>query len=329
MTSHLNEDEIIGILKQNVGVVPKDILGIGDDAAVIHGVGGNNYVISQDHLVEGVHFRLTYFNPESLAHKVLHVNLSDIAAMGAKPQFVLLGLALPATLDMKWVQRFSESFLKLSLEHEVILIGGDTTASSDQLYLGVTIIGSAPIHHIKYRHKAKPGNIICVAGILGESFAGLRALEENKSGFEHLKTKSLRPQALLQEGAWLGKRPEVTAMMDISDGLYVDLQRLIKSSSVGARLVLDHLYPSKELQFGCVHLGLDVMQCLLAGGEDYALLFTVDASLYDRLAHQFQIEFNYSLQNIGNITSEADIKLFQNEHEVSYHFRAYSHFDTH
>lgn len=323
----MNEEDIIKLFKHKFTSLPDGVFGIGDDAAIIPDGQGQKYVISQDHMAEDVHFRLAYFDPENLAHKSLHTNLSDIAAMGATPLYVLLGLALPRTLDMTWAERFSEAFSKSCLQHKIFLIGGDTTRSNHGLFISVTIIGRTPEKNLKFRHGARPGDIICVAGSLGETYVGLYTLEKNIPGFQDLKDKSLRPLALEAEGQWLGNETCVTAMMDVSDGLYTDLTRMMKCSKSGACLDLEALKPSPMLLDASKILNLDVMQCMLAGGEDYALLLTISESEINEVSTKFEQRFGYPLQKIGTVTDGLNVKLLQNGVESPFEYDSYSHFD--
>ena len=160
----LKESDLIRSLQKHALPAPAGVWGMGDDAAVLPFNDQESYVLSKDLLVEDRHFRRRYFTPEDLAHKTLHVNLSDIAAMGAAPVFVMMGIALPASIDADWAERFTTSFTQLCAQEGVCLIGGDTTASERDLFLSITIIGRAPSAHLKFRKGAGAGDILCLAG---------------------------------------------------------------------------------------------------------------------------------------------------------------------
>ncbi len=318
----MNEESIIARLKQNF-LLPG---GIGDDAAVIPIDNNQSYVISKDLLVEDVHFRRSYYDPESLAHKSLHVNLSDIAAMGAKPAYVLLGISLPPNLPTGFVESFLDSFSTQCKSCDVQLIGGDTTGSTDKIFISVTVIGRGDNNSLKFRHSARIGDMIYVAGQLGEAHGGLIALEKNMAGFARLKERTLKPTARTQEGLWFGNRSEITSMMDISDGLYTDLKKLCHASSTGGDIFVDALHPNAVLQEFCQEAKIDPIECMLAGGEDYGLLITVSPEESSTLTENFSAAFNYELQPVGQITSATSVRLLKNDQEVPFTYPLFTHF---
>jgi thiamine-monophosphate kinase len=321
-----NEADIIRTLQKSFACQSPEVFGIGDDAAVLPLNDTDAYVVSMDVLVENLHFRLNYGDAANLVHKSLHVNLSDIAAMGAAPLFVLLGIALPPHLTDAWIEQFLASFAGACKQQNVQLVGGDTVASERDLFISVTVIGRTPKAQLKFRRGAKPGDAVCVAGALGEARAGLAALEKNAAGLEAVKAKSLAPNALIAEGIWLSAQKSVTAMMDVSDGLYVDLGRLLQASQVGAELELELLQVSAQLKEACVQLNLDARECMLAGGEDYALLFTLDPGDYGRIAQEFEKKFGYPLVKIGAITAKDGLELREGGKPVPFTYRSFSHF---
>lgn len=300
--------------------------GIGDDAAVLPLNDCENYVISKDILVEHRHFRLTTTDAASLAHKALHVNLSDIAAMGAMPQFILMGIAIPPHINTVWIDGFMAAFAAACRAQNVTLIGGDTTASERDLFISITVIGRVAKTHLKFRSGAKPGDVICVVGVLGEAHAGFLALEKNAAGLDAVKARSLAPHALVKEGLWLGAEPSVTAMMDVSDGLYVDLSRLLQASHAGGIVDIESLQPSPLLAEAAAQLNIDARECMLVGGEDYALLFTVAPDAYDDLSRRFDKQFGYALGKIGTVTTTGDLQLREGGNPVPFVHRPFSHF---
>ena len=152
---------------------------IGDDAAVFAFTENQSYVITKDLLIEDIHFNINYCDPMSLAQKALHVNLSDIAAMGAVPQLVLLGIAIPPTYETQ-LPNFLEAFTTACKDTSVILIGGDTTRSTDKLCISITVIGTAKNSHLKYRKNAQVNDLICLVGPVGYAHVGFVALEASQ-----------------------------------------------------------------------------------------------------------------------------------------------------
>ncbi len=315
----LSESNIIHTLKTHF---PEQI---GDDAACMPLNSTQSYLISKDLLVEDTHFRLRYQDAKSLAHKALHVNLSDLAAMGATPQSVLLGLSIPSYFENQTAD-FLEAFSSACKKAGVTLIGGDTTRSHQQLMISITAIGIAPTHHIKFRKNTQPHDLLCMAGQIGEAHLGLTALEQNNTQHLNYKNAFLNPHARIAEGIWLGQQSGVTSIMDVSDGLLIDLERLCKASSIACKLNLDAFTPNAAFISACKALKLDPITAQLAGGEDYALMFSVAPEAYQALAEQFQSTFKYALKSIGVFQTGLGVKLTQNNKPITKDITPFSHF---
>lgn len=326
----LSEAEIIGFLKQQFISSDERILGIGDDAAVLPLSSEQALVISKDILAENVHFRLNYFSPEALAHKALHSNFSDLAAMGVKPLFVMLGISIPPHLDAIWTKNFLAVFAKVCKENNVNLIGGDTTAAASELFLSITVFGFSPPKFIKYRSAAKVGDLICVTGNLGGAHLGLLALERKLDGFEYYKNKQLFPRARTAEGLFLGQYSSslfpIHSMLDISDGLFIDLQRLCEASKVGAVLQVDKIPTDPDFEKTVQLLGIDPIQAKLGGGEDYELLFTVDAESFFDLQINFRQKFKSNIFSIGQIVKESGVYLEKDGQPLQLKVQIFEHF---
>lgn len=273
--------------------LPEGALGIGDDCAVIPQERDMETLVSTDMLMEGVHFRLEWMDAESLGWKSAAVNISDIAAMGGKPAGIFLAASLPSSLDEKWRMEFMNGFLKLCSEYDVPLLGGDTTSSPDRLCISVTVLGKCPKGHSIKRSGAKPGDLICVSGPLGDSGTGLKLLQESSltgrayssgSDEDYLVHKHFRPIPKVKEGMALAAEGGAHAMMDISDGVASDLRHILKASGVGARVYPERLPMSEQMKRVCAARAWDPVELALCGGEDYQLLYTLSPLERDRLA---------------------------------------------
>jgi thiamine-monophosphate kinase len=298
---------------------------IGDDAAVLPFCDTQCYVVTKDLLVENIHFRRAYTNAESLAHKAIHVNLSDLAAMGATPCYLLLGIAIPQDAK-EMIPSFLKHVKDIAALNNVAVIGGDTTASTQGFFISVTAVGVADPQCIKYRTKACPGDVLCVAGELGYAHLGLQALELGKENFDQFKQALLKPIAKVAQGQWLGQQAAVTAMMDISDGLAVDLKKLCEASLVGADIELDLFSEDAEFISACKQLNLDSQKIQLSGGEDYGLLFSIRKEDYLHLATEFETQFGYPLKKIGHISQIPGVRFFQQHQALCLTLTPFSHF---
>jgi thiamine-monophosphate kinase len=305
----ISEQELIGLVQeQSEGF-------IGDDAAVLPSLTGEKYVISKDLLVEEVHFRIKYFTPQDLAHKALNVNLSDLAAMGAKPLYVLCGIAIPKHLQ-EYARHFLKSLTLACKDAGIILIGGDTTSSKEHLFISITALGSANADEIKCRNSAKTGDVLCLAGNLGFAHSGFTAIELGTT--TKYTPYFLRPDARIKEGIWLAKQKCITSMMDSSDGLFIDLSRLCKASGKGAVLDLDKVQSCLEPEV--------TLQIALEGGEDYGLLFTINPDSLEELSRQFARIFNYHLKIIGTITDDQSVLLQKDDQYIDLNITPFTHF---
>ncbi len=279
----LGEFGLIDRIRKMTSVPDPSWVGIGDDCAVIPlspetgGAPASDLLVSTDMLVEGTHFLMEDISPRQLGWKSAAVNISDIAAMGGKPIATFLSLALPKTLPEQWMQEFMEGYNGISEKFGAALLGGDTTCSPDRICINVAVLGTCPRGKARLRSAARPGDLVCVTGTLGDSAAGLRLiLGGQKGAAPRLMDRHYTPTPRVEEGLALSCLPGVHAMMDISDGVGSDLRHILDESGVGARIDTGKLPISKELQALCIKKGWDPRELALCGGEDYELLFTMD-----------------------------------------------------
>jgi thiamine-monophosphate kinase len=256
---------------------PAVVAGIGDDAAVVGVAPGHELVLAVDMMVESRHF-LPDVDAASLGHKVLAVNLSDVAAMGARPRWALLAGALPDS-DAAWIEAFCGGLFALADAHGVTLIGGDTTRGPRTLSL--TIAGEIPAGEAVRRNGARAGDDVWVSGRLGDSMLALAGLQRRTQlsvdQLARLRARLERPVPRVALGMAL--RGLATAMIDVSDGLTGDLGHVLGASRVGARLALEALPRSDALDAKLKGSErMLALACLLAGGDDYELCFTAPPS---------------------------------------------------
>ena len=270
-TVPLGEFELIERFFARAGATRDDVLlGVGDDAALLVPPAGQQLAFAADTLVEGIHF------PEGLegrhiGHRVLAVNLSDMAAMGAEPAWALLTLTLPRA-DEAWLESFTHGLDQLARRHRTALVGGDTTAGP--LTATVAIAGFVPAGLALRRAGARPGDLVYVSGTPGDAAAGLAILQHRLAAAgaagDVLLRRFLEPEPRVELG--LALRGVASACIDVSDGLAGDLGKLCAASGVAGRIQSSRLPLAAELR---AVAGEDAVRYALAGGDDYELLFTV------------------------------------------------------
>lgn len=296
-------------------------LGIGDDCALLSLGSGMQLAVSADMLVEGRHF-LSTVRPERLGHKALAVNLSDLAASGARPVAFLLALSMPR-VDEAFLDGFSRGMLELAQVHGCTLVGGDTTQGP--LNIAITVMGEVPSGQALLRSGARAGDEIYVSGELGdarlalEAFRGTHVLEG--SSLEHARRAMELPVPRVALGIAL--RGVATAAIDVSDGLLGDLRHILRRSGVGATVDADVLPRSRVL----AAQPRDLQRlCTLSGGDDYELVFTVPPARradLERAAAQAGV----AVTRIGRIEAEPGLRLRDADGQpLEDHYGSFDHF---
>ena len=293
---------------------PGLVQGIGDDAAVIDTSSPTWWHLTTDLLAEGIHFDMQSATPESVGYRAAMANLSDIAAMGAVPRYLLISLAIPKTWTRPHIHELYTGLMKACRLYNVTLVGGDTSASKAGLFLSITLVGATSRRLALFRHGAKVGDHIYVSGTLGDSLAGLTLLMGNTGSGPSRKKKSkfspthrafllhrhFRPTARVAEGQWLNEKRLASAAIDLSDGLSGDLRHLCEASRVGAEVELDKIPISPACRAYARAIGVSPIQLALTGGEDYELLFTTSPRDGKKIERQARTR-GYRITPIGTI----------------------------
>ena len=294
-------DRIAGKVKPHSGVK----LGIGDDAAAIAPTPGTLTLATSDMLVEGVHFDLSLSDFLTLGRKSLAVNLSDLAAMGAVPRSFLLSIALPSSITVDAIDFFCTGLMERADQFDVALVGGDTCASRSGLIISVTLLGEQRGDLVVTRSGARPGDLICITGTVGDSALGLELLRQGVREGGAVE-RHLDPLPRVREGLRLAESRLASAMIDVSDGVLADLGHILELSRVGAVVETASLPLSEELVEQCRKLGLDPLQLALSGGEDYELLFTIAPDARGAVIDLFA-ETGLQLSVIGTVTDSGTL----------------------
>lgn len=312
-----SEFDFIASLKQRVvanGLKTESLIaGLGDDAAVFRSSAGKENVITADLLVEDIDFRRTTTPPVLLGHKALAVSLSDIAAMGARPLWSLISIGVPEDVwQTEFVNQFYDGLLELANHYGVQLIGGDTSRTNESIVIDSVVAGECAAGTAVMRSGASPGDQIFVTGSLGAAAAGLRLIErgahlaeqnladEDSQKLDHVLIRQLRPEPRVGWGIVLGEEQLATSMIDLSDGLSSDLNRVCEASGVGA-LIDSALLPidNRVIEL-CGRRALDPLQLALHGGEDFELLFTIKPADAARLPRRVD---GVEIKRVGEITN--------------------------
>ena len=304
-------------------------LGVGDDCALLAPTPGMQLAISSDMLVEGRHF-FADVDPEALGHKALAVNLSDLAACGARPLAFTLALSLPR-VDEAWLEGFSRGMWTLADAHGCELVGGDTTQGP--LNICITVFGEVPPGQALLRSGARPGDDIYVSGTLGDARLALEALLDHTplpaDVLARARPRLERPTPRVALG--LALRGVASSAMDVSDGLLGDLSHILKASGVGAsidthittRLIASSAYLSSASSQFDVEL---IRQCTLAGGDDYELAFTAPPTQRDAVAAASQAS-STPVTRIGTVLVTPGLQLVDAQGQpVDKRYASFDHF---
>lgn len=306
--SDVGECELIDTLATLLPGRPDVAQGIGDDCAVVHaGDSSKDWLLTSDAVIDGVHFE-SLVDPELIGRKAIARSLSDIAAMGGRPDWILTNLVAPPDRPVADIEAVYRGASRMAGAFDAVIIGGDTARGST-LELHCFAIGHAPRGTALLRANAKPDDVLFVTGALGGSLQG-----------KHL---SFEPR--IHEGAWLRETGWVHAMIDLSDGLALDSARLARASGCGIELDAETVPVSREVVPTSQTSAFDHA---VTDGEDYELLFTVPPAHADALAAEWKRNFDLPCTRIGILTSNCSLITCRNSDGkiVVMEPHAYEHF---
>jgi thiamine-monophosphate kinase len=315
----VTEDELIAAINHllNSGEESKDqghhairriFLGIGDDAALWQPSRSHRSVISTDMLVEGVDFTREMMSLEDAGWRAMAANLSDLAAMGARPVLATVALGIAPADTTVQVLELYRGLATCAKKYKLAIVGGDLSRAQT-LAIAVTVVGEVRPSNAKTRAGARPGDVLAVTGALGAARAGLTLTRRRVRISQEFSDEALRalrrPQPRLAEGRYLGASRNVTAMMDLSDGLSTDLYRLAAASGCGA--ALEDIPVAHSAEALARASGEDPQRFALAGGEDFELLVAIRPRAFPYLAKRFEGRFKRRLFKVGNLSEGSAI----------------------
>ena len=317
----MNEFEIIRRYFESKDLPVSVKLGVGDDGAIIHNDPGKNLVVATDTLVSGIHFPADS-SPCDIGYRSVIVNVSDIAAMGGKPEWMTLALSLSET-NPEWLKGFSKGLFLAADEYSLHLIGGDLT-KAEQNIITIQMIGEVDTDTQLLRSNAQPGELLFVTGTLGDAAAGLEQFEKKvvlNQYNQYLIERFFRPTARVDIGQAI--MDYASSSIDISDGLIGDVKKIMSASDVGAILHIEDIPLSKEILK--IYEPKKSQTFALSGGDDYELLFTAPAENLSKIM-DISKEIDQKITHIGNITENKNLECHKEGVIYEYQDEGYLHF---
>ncbi|WP_010276963.1 thiamine-phosphate kinase [Paenibacillus senegalensis] len=307
---------------------PPLTVGIGDDAAVAPLTPGFQMVLACDTMTEEIHFKPITMKPEDVGYKALASNISDMAAMGAVPRYALVALTVSDKVQQQWLDRLYDGLYECAEQYGVSVAGGDVSSTLGGVVISVTIVGEVEADSVLLRSAAKAGDIVAVTGPLGRSAAGLHYLLERRidadkllleleEAYRELVAAHQRPQPRVQAGRLLLRSASRAACNDVSDGLASESWEIAEASGCGIIIEETRLPLTANLQAYAERTGMDPLQWVLYGGEDYELLTCIPADEFSRVEQSFR-EQGLPLYRIGAVTDEwAGVKLLDKDQQLN------------
>jgi len=315
----ISENKLISKIRRFEDKSSNVLRGIGDDGAVMK-LSQGSYVLVQDAMVEHVHFKFSFVDPYDVGKKAVYVNISDILSMGALPLYFLVTIGISPSIVSKNIARLYHGMRQAAREFGAIMIGGDTTESKNDFFIDVSMIGKLVTKSYLGRDKAKEGDLIAITGSLGESAYGLHLFLEGKSGkgLKRFVRRYASPKPPYPVWKEIVKHDITRAMMDVSDGLLIDLGRMMTESHTGAVIHLEKLPIPSILRKN----NLEILA--LSGGEDYQLLFTLPKNKLEAV-RKITMQ-GHTISIIGEVTKGKGVKVLADGKTLEIPLKGYEHF---
>jgi thiamine-monophosphate kinase len=303
----LGEFSLIARLKDIVHTDHPDVIvGIDDDAAVLAGSDDEYILATVDSHIEQVHYLPYLGTPYQIGRRALVVNLSDIAAMGGRPQYALVSLGLPADTEVEWLEEAYRGMRAEADRFGVLIVGGNVTRSPAGVRIDITLLGRVPHEHMLLRCGAQAGDVLLVTDHVGEAFAGLHLVFDPRLPVAadvrtRLITRYIEPEPRVCEAGVIARSQLATAMIDVSDGLSGDIGHICERSELGVRVWADRLPVSAEARSVADAMNVPFWEFALEGGDDYGLCLTASHDTVDKLIAAVEQESGTILHVIGEM----------------------------
>jgi len=319
----IKENHLIKLIKKYEKRSTDTIRGIGDDGAVVRLKEGK-YVFAQDGITEHVHFEFSFTKPYYVGKKAIYVNVSDILSMGALPLYFLVTVGIPEKLTSTEIMDLYRGINAAAREFHLKMLGGDTIATYSDFFIDVSMIGILKTDKYLGRDGAKEGDLIALTGYLGESAFGLKVLKDGigraKKTLNRYVKRYINPRPPFELWNELMKTNAINAMMDISDGLIIDLERMMNESKKSAKIFMERLPIPNILK------RLSLEELALSGGEDFQFLFTFPKEKLSAIENVKRK--GYVISIIGEVKKGRGVKLYENGKKKEILKKGYEHFNV-
>jgi len=310
------------------GIHPaKAVLGIGDDAALFETKPGLYTILTTDAMVEGVHFDLSYTPFDALGWKAIAASISDVAAMGGIPDYVIIAMGVPAHWQMHDIEHLYKGMVSCCGTYECEIVGGDTVRSVSKGFLAVSVVGQVKKEDSKKRSGAASGDMLCVSGHLGGARTGLEILQTgaDRQKYANAIEKFLHPKPRVDIVMALSGKRGITSMIDISDGLGSEIHHLCARSGLGCVIHETAIPVDTDAEAWCQSKQVETAQFVFESGEEFELLFTLDSRIYKNELKQVFQQLNIHV--IGEMSEkETGPRIQSGKKTIPLQFHGWDHF---